>query len=156
MANPRPTARRRHAARGLKAEIEPFPKLEVPVALGSDLAVPSAGHCLLGHKHEGFKSPAAARAQFQNAPRALEGLTATKKVKVQIQPKVTFSQGKAVKASLNWGKMQDRGTQDHQDGVVVCDGAGQRFRVLQCIVADDINALIPMRFMGSKEEWQGE
>ena len=61
-----------------------------------------------------------------------------------------------MKASLNWGKMQDRGTQDHQDGVVVCDGAGQRFRVLQCIVADDINALIPMRFMGSKEEWQGE
>ena len=106
VANPRPTARRRHAARGLKAEIEPFPKLEVPVALGSDLAVPSAGHCLLGHKHEGFKSPAAARAQFQNAPRALEGLTATKKVKVQIQPKVTFSQGKAVKASLNWGKIE--------------------------------------------------
>jgi len=35
----------------------------------------------------------------------LEGETATHEVKLQIQPKVTLSQGKAVKATLNWGKI---------------------------------------------------
>ena len=35
----------------------------------------------------------------------LAGETAAHKVKLQIQPKVTISQGKAVKATLNWGKI---------------------------------------------------
>src|SRR5262249_6473257 len=32
----------------------------------------------------------------------------TSEVRLQIQPKVTFKQGKAVKASLNWGKIERR------------------------------------------------
>jgi hypothetical protein len=53
----------------------------------------------------------ACRCQFEGAFQKhdsrceLEGETATHEVKLQIQPKVTFSQGKAVKATLNWGKI---------------------------------------------------
>jgi hypothetical protein len=36
----------------------------------------------------------------------LEGEKEKYEVKLQIQPKVTFKQGKAVKASLNWGKIE--------------------------------------------------
>ena len=52
-----------------------------------------------------------ARPQRGSWPRVTEartrgGDTATHEVKLQIQPKVTFKQGKAVKTSLNWGKIE--------------------------------------------------
>lgn len=77
-----------------------------------------------------------------------EGPTAANEIKLQIQPKVTFSQGKAVKASLNWGKIE--APKIAETAFVVCDGGGQRPRVLQSIVAHDSNEF--MRCMELKQE----
>jgi hypothetical protein len=82
----------------------------------------------------------------------LEGETATYEVKLQIQPKVTFKQGKAVKASLNWGKIE--APKLAKTALWSATAADNSLGVLQGIVVDDINEFIQTRCMESKEEWQ--
>ena len=84
----------------------------------------------------------------------LEGETATYEVKLQIQPKVTFKQGKAVKASLNWGKIE--APKLAKTALWSATAADNSLGVLQGIVVDDINEFIHTRCMESKEEWQGQ
>jgi hypothetical protein len=84
----------------------------------------------------------------------LEGETATYEVKLQIQPKVTFKQGKAVKASLNWGKIE--APKLAKTALLSATAADNSLGVLQGIVVDDINEFIQTRCMESKEEWQGK
>jgi len=84
----------------------------------------------------------------------LEGDTATYEVKLQIQPKVTFKQGKAVKASLNWGKIE--APKLAKTALWSATAADNAFGVLQGLVVDDINEFIHTRCMESKEEWQAK
>ncbi|MBO0741115.1 MAG: hypothetical protein J2P51_06790 [Hyphomicrobiaceae bacterium] len=84
----------------------------------------------------------------------LEAQTATYEVKLQIQPKVTFRQGKAVKASLNWGKIE--APKLAKTALWSATAADNSLGVLQSIVVDDINEFIHTRCMESKEEWQGK
>lgn len=75
-------------------------------------------------------------------------------VKLQIAPKVTFKQGKAVKAKLNWGKIE--APKLAKTALWSATAADNSFGVLQSIVVDDINDFIQTKCMEVKEEWQGK
>jgi hypothetical protein len=82
----------------------------------------------------------------------LEGEKEKYEVKLQIQPKVTFKQGKAVKASLNWGRIE--GPKLAQTALWPATAADNSFGLLQGTVVDDINDFIQTRCMEVKGEWQ--
>ena len=84
----------------------------------------------------------------------LEGETEKYEVKLQIQPKVTFKQGKAVKASLNWGKIE--APKLAKTALWSATAADNSFGVLQTIVVEDINEFIQTKCMEAKEEWQAK
>jgi hypothetical protein len=84
----------------------------------------------------------------------LEGEKEKYEVQLQIQPKVTFKQGKAVKASLNWGKIE--APKLAKTALRSATAADNSFGVLQSIVIDDINEFIQTKCMETKEEWQGK
>ena len=84
----------------------------------------------------------------------LEGETEKYEVKLQIQPKVTFKQGKAVKASLNWGKIE--APKLAKTALWSATAADNSFGVLQSIVVEDINDFIQTKCMEAKEAWQGK
>ena len=75
-------------------------------------------------------------------------------VTLQIHPKVTFSRGKAVKAKLNWGKIE--APKLAKTALWSATAADNSFGVLQSIVVDDINDFIQTKCMEVKEEWQGK
>ena len=75
-------------------------------------------------------------------------------VTLQIHPKVTFKQGKAVKAKLNWGKIE--APRLAKTALWSATAADNSFGVLQSVVVDDINDFIQTRCMEVKEEWQGK
>ena len=81
-----------------------------------------------------------------------EGEKEKYEVKLQIQPKVTFKQGKAVKASLNWGKIE--GPKLAQTALWPATAADNSFGLLQSTVVEDINDFIQTRCMEVKGEWQ--
>jgi hypothetical protein len=82
----------------------------------------------------------------------LEGEKEKYEIKLQIQPKVTFKDGKAVKASLNWGKIE--APKLAKSALWSATAADNSFGVLQSIVVEDINDFIQARCMEGKEEWQ--
>jgi len=83
----------------------------------------------------------------------LEGETATHEVKLQIQPKVTLSQGKAVKATLNWGKIAP----PRLATTALWSATARTMPWARCsIVVDGINGFIHTRCMEPKEEWRGK
>jgi hypothetical protein len=84
----------------------------------------------------------------------LEGEKEKYEVKMQIQPKVTFKQGKAVKASLNWGKIDAPSLA--KTALWSATAADNSFGVLQSTVVEDINEFIQTKCMEAKEEWQGK
>ena len=84
----------------------------------------------------------------------LEGEKETYEVALQIRPKVAFKQGKAVKASLNWGKID--APKLAKTALWSATAADNSFGVLQSTVVDDINEFIQTRCMEAKEEWQGK
>ena len=73
-------------------------------------------------------------------------------IKLQIQPKVTFKDGKAVKANLNWGKIE--APKLAKSALWSATAADNSFGVLQSIVVEDINDFIQARCMEGKDEWQ--
>lgn len=75
-------------------------------------------------------------------------------VTLQIHPKVTFKQGKAVKAKLNWGKIE--APKLAKTALWSATAADNSFGVLQSVVVDDINDFIQTKCMEVKEEWQGK
>ena len=75
-------------------------------------------------------------------------------VKVQIRPKVTFMAGKAVKAALNWGKI-DAPTLA-KSALWSVTAADNSFGVLQSTVVEDINDFIQNKCTQVKDEWQGK
>jgi hypothetical protein len=82
----------------------------------------------------------------------LEGEKEKYEVKVEIQPKVTFKDGKAVKASLNWGKIE--APKLAKTALWSATAADNSFGVLQSMLVDDINDFIQARCVEGKEEWQ--
>jgi hypothetical protein len=84
----------------------------------------------------------------------LEGEKDTYDVKLEIHPKVTFKQGKAVKASLNWGKIE--APKLAKTALWSATAADNSFGVLQSTVVDDINDFIQSKCLEVKEEWQGK
>jgi hypothetical protein len=82
----------------------------------------------------------------------LDGETEKYDIKLQIQPKVTFKQGKAVKAALNWGKIE--APKLAKTALWSATAADNSFGVLQSIVVEDINEFIHAKCMEAKEEWQ--
>jgi hypothetical protein len=75
-------------------------------------------------------------------------------VKMQIHPRVTFKEGKAVKANLNWGKVD--APLLAKSAIWSATAADNTFGVLQAIAVEDINEFIHGKCMEVKEEWQGK
>jgi hypothetical protein len=75
-------------------------------------------------------------------------------VKFEIKPKVTFKDGKAVKAALNWGKIE--APKLAKTALWSATAADNSFGVLQSTVVEDINEFIQTRCMEVKEQWQGK
>lgn len=75
-------------------------------------------------------------------------------VTLQIRPKVTFKDGKAVKASLNWGKIEAPTLA--KAALWSITAADNQLGVLQSTVVEDINEFIQTKCMEVKNEWQGK
>jgi len=75
-------------------------------------------------------------------------------VTAQVRPKVTFKQGKAVKANLNWGKIEAPTLA--KSALWSITAADNTFGLLQSIAVDDINEFVATKCMEVKDEWQGK
>jgi hypothetical protein len=84
----------------------------------------------------------------------IEGETEKYDIKLQISPKVTFKQGKAVKATLNWGKIV--APRLAKSALWSATAADNMFGILQNSVVEDVNRFIETRCMEVKEAWQGK
>jgi hypothetical protein len=73
-------------------------------------------------------------------------------VTVEVHPKVTFKQGKAVKANMNWGKIE--APKLAKSALWSVTAADNTFGLLQSIATEEINTFIETRCMEVKEEWQ--
>jgi hypothetical protein len=74
-------------------------------------------------------------------------------VTAQLRPKVTFKQGKAIKASLNWGKIEAPTLA--KTALWSITAADNTFGLLQSTAVEDINEFITTKCMEVKEQWQG-
>ena len=84
----------------------------------------------------------------------LEGETEKYDIKLQVSPKVTFRQGKAIKASLNWGKIVAPTLA--KSALWSATAADNTFGILQSTLVEDVNRFIETRCMEVKEAWQGK
>lgn len=75
-------------------------------------------------------------------------------VTTQVRPKVTFKQGKAVKANLNWGKLEAPTLA--KSALWSITAADNTFGLLQSVAVDDINEFVTTKCMEVKDEWQGK
>ncbi len=72
-------------------------------------------------------------------------------IKFDFTPKVTFEKGKAVKASLNWGKIEAPTLV--KGAMWTATATDNTFNVLQSTVVDDINDFIGAKCLEVKDEW---
>jgi hypothetical protein len=75
-------------------------------------------------------------------------------VTAQVHPKVIFKEGKAVKANLNWGKIEAPTLA--KSALWSITAADNTFGLLQSIAVDDINEFIATKCMEVKDEWQSK
>jgi hypothetical protein len=75
-------------------------------------------------------------------------------VVTQVRPKVTFKQGKAVKAALNWGKIEAPTLA--KSALWSITAVDNTFGLLQSMAVEDINEFIGAKCMEYKDEWQGK
>ena len=75
-------------------------------------------------------------------------------VTAQVRPKVTFKQGKAVKANMNWGKIEAPTLA--KSALWSITAADNTFGLLQSIAVEDINEFITTKCMEVRDEWQGK
>jgi hypothetical protein len=73
-------------------------------------------------------------------------------IKFEFTPKVTFENGKATKAVLNWGKIEAPSLV--KGAMWTATATDNTFNVLQSTVVDDINDFIGNKCMEVKDEWQ--
>ncbi|HWE19331.1 MAG TPA: hypothetical protein VG758_19460 [Hyphomicrobiaceae bacterium] len=95
-------------------------------------------------------------AQFDtyNVRCQIENAKDTYDVSVALRPKVTFKQGKATKASLNWGKIEAPALA--KGALWSITAADNTFGLFQSMAVNDINDFIGTKCMEAKEEWQGK
>ena len=74
-------------------------------------------------------------------------------VRMELTPKINFKNGRAVKAQLNWGKID--APLLAKSALWSATAADNTFGVLQGTVVEDINDFIDVKCMEVKEEWQG-
>jgi hypothetical protein len=74
-------------------------------------------------------------------------------VTLQLHPKITFKQGKAAKARLNWGKIEAPALA--KTALWSITAVDNTFGLLQSTTVEDINEFIGTKCMEVKEEWQG-
>jgi len=84
----------------------------------------------------------------------LEGEAEKYDIKLQVSPKVTFKQGKATKASLNWGKIVAPTLA--KSALWSATAADNVFGILQNTLVEDVNRFLETRCMEAKEAWQGK
>ena len=84
----------------------------------------------------------------------LEGEAEKYDIKLQISPKVTFKQGKAIKASLNWGKIVAPTLA--KSALWSATAADNTFGLMQSTLVEDVNRFVETRCMEVKEAWQGK
>src|SRR5262245_4085549 len=84
----------------------------------------------------------------------LEGEGEKYDIKLQISPKVTFKQGKAIKASLNWGKIVAPTLA--KSALWSPTAADNSFGILQNTLVEDVNRFVETRCIEVKEAWQGK
>ena len=82
------------------------------------------------------------------------GPDATGNVTAELRPNVTFKEGRAVKARLNWGKIEAPTLA--KSALWSITAADNTFNLLQTIAVDDINEFLTTKCMEVKEEWQGK
>jgi hypothetical protein len=75
-------------------------------------------------------------------------------IKFDFAPKVTFENGKAVKASLNWGKIEAPTLV--KGAMWTATATDNTFNVLQSTVVEDINDFIGAKCDEVKDEWKGK
>ena len=75
-------------------------------------------------------------------------------IKMEIAPKVQFKQGKAVKAQMNWGKID--APLLAKSVLWSATAADNTFGALQSTVVDDINDFIGAKCLEVKDEWKGQ
>ena len=75
-------------------------------------------------------------------------------VTAQVRPKVTFKEGKAVKANLNWGKIEAPTLA--KSALWSITAADNTFGLLQSIAVEDINEFVSTKCLEVKDEWQGK
>ncbi len=75
-------------------------------------------------------------------------------VRMEIAPKVQFKGGKAVKATINWGKID--APLLAKSALWSATAADNTFGVLQNTVVEDINDFIDVKCLEVKDEWQGK
>jgi hypothetical protein len=73
-------------------------------------------------------------------------------IKMEIAPKVQFKQGKAVKAQLNWGKIEAPALA--KTVLWSATAADNTFGALQSTVVEDINDFIGTKCLEVKDEWK--
>jgi|SRR5690349_22124389 len=84
----------------------------------------------------------------------IQGEAESYDIKLKIAPKVTFKQGKAIKASLNWGKID--APRLAKSALWSATAADNAFGILQSTLVEDVNRFIESRCMEVKEAWQGK
>jgi hypothetical protein len=84
----------------------------------------------------------------------VEGEAEKYAIELEISPQVTFKQGKAIKASLNWGKIV--APRLAKSALWSATAADNAFGILQHTLVDDVNRFIETRCMEVKEAWQGK
>lgn len=79
---------------------------------------------------------------------------ASAEIRFDFSPKVTFENGKATKAVLNWGKIEAPALV--KGAMWTATATDNTFNVLQNTVVEDINDFIENKCMEVKEDWAGK
>ena len=75
-------------------------------------------------------------------------------IKFDFSPKVTFENGKATKAHLNWGKIEAPALV--KGAMWTATATDNTFNVLQSTVVEDINDFVDKKCMEVKDDWAGK
>ncbi len=75
-------------------------------------------------------------------------------INFDFSPKVTFENGKAVKAQLNWGKIDAPALV--KGAMWTATASDNTFNVLQSTVVEDINDFVDKKCMEVKDDWAGK
>ncbi len=75
-------------------------------------------------------------------------------INFDFSPKVTFEKGKAIKAQLNWGKIDAPALV--KGAMWTATASDNTFNVLQSTIVEDINDFVDKKCMEVKDDWAGK